>query len=78
MQKQQRSMLRHCRLQARALIGIVLFMILLGAMGASLFTQRPQAAFIPLAPALAVIASQGVLHKMDHHAGGLRSVADDR
>ena len=44
MQKQQRSILQHGKLQARAFIGMVLFMVFLGAMGASLFMQRPRTA----------------------------------
>jgi hypothetical protein len=41
-------------------MGIVLFLILLGAMGASVCTQRPQLGFTPTSPALAATASQGV------------------
>jgi hypothetical protein len=52
-------MLHHRKLQARGLMGIVLFLILLGAMIASVCTQRPQLGFTPASPALAAIASQG-------------------
>jgi peptide/nickel transport system substrate-binding protein len=41
-------------------MGIVLFLILLGAMGASVCMQRPQLGFTPTSPALAATASQGV------------------
>ena len=40
-------------------MGIVLFLILLGAMGASVCTQPPQVGFSPLSPASAATASQG-------------------
>ena len=40
-------------------MSFVIFSILLGAMGASVFTQRSQAGFSPVSPALAAIASHG-------------------
>ena len=42
-------------------MSFVIFSILLGAMGASVFTQRSQAGFSPVSPALAAIASHDLL-----------------
>ena len=52
-------MLRHRRLQARGLMSIVLFLILMGAMGASVFTPRPPLRPIRSSPASAGTARQG-------------------
>ena len=59
MQKPKRGMHQHRRLQARGLTGIVCFLVLSGATGTSLSTQRPQVGFNPLTPTLAATASQG-------------------
>jgi hypothetical protein len=57
-QAQERRMHHRQRLQARGLLGIILFLTLLGAMGASLRPPRSQQAF-HLSPALAATASSG-------------------
>ena len=65
MQKHERNTLHCARLQARGLMSLVLFLILLGAMGVSVFTQRSQAGFSRVSPALAAMANHGALP----HAG---------
>jgi hypothetical protein len=65
MQKHERNTLHCARLQARGLMSLVLFLILLGAMGVTVFTQRSQAGFSRVSPTLAAMASHGSLP----HAG---------
>ncbi len=42
-------------------MSLLLFVILLGAMCASVYTQRPHVGFLPVSPAVAAIANQGTL-----------------